>query len=209
MESITIAIADDHPVIGQGLGCTLAADYQFRLIWVADQIEKLREMLKTAMPDVLVLDIVMPGVQSINLFIELIRLYPQINIVAYTSLQNPTLVKLLYRAGVKAYVNKSAAISQLVEAISKASTGQVFIPQELAPMLQLRYEASLDEPFLSPREQEVLDLIVQERSSTEIASSLGISVNTVEFHRRRLFEKFDVKNVSGLVREAFKQGFAK
>ncbi len=166
-------------------------------------------MIKTAMPDVLVLDIVMPGVQSINLFIELIRLYPQINIVAYTSLQNPTLVKLLYRAGVKAYVNKAAAISQLVEAISKAATGQVFIPLDLAPMLQLRYEESLDDPFLSPREQEVLDLIVQERSSPEIAIMLGISVNTVEFHRRRLFEKFEVKNVSGLVREAFKQGFAK
>jgi len=205
MKTLKIAIADDHPVILKGLVEMIKEDSLFQLVFVANDPEELWEKLKMQEIDILILDVVMPGVSSTNLFRDIISQFPELNIVAYTSLNSPILVKMLFRDGVRAYVCKNDPLDQLLDALKTVAMGLLYVPDAYKQYVERRdSDEWLD---ISDRELQVLKLIAEQYTTSRIAETLFISVNTVESHRKKLLEKFQVSNLAGLILEAIKRGY--
>ncbi len=207
MKTLKIAIADDHPVVSKGVSFLIKKDPSWELMFVAQSKEQLLEQLKNHLADILILDVVMPDVSSTDLFSEILQAYPNLKIIAYTSLNSPILIKMLFKEGVKGYVNKNDPLEELTDAILAISNDDgIYIPEQYKHLIAKKYDSDTD-PGISKREREVLLLIAQQLTTTEIAEKLFISANTVESHRKKLFEKFQVSNMGGLITEAIRQGY--
>jgi len=205
MKTLKIAIADDHPIILRGISSLIMTEPACELLFTATGKNDLLGHLKNQEPDLLVLDVVMPGVSATELFGEIKDLYPSLMMIAYTSLSSDILVRSLFRDGVKGYVNKNDPPEELITAINTLREGGIYLPEQYG---HLAAKLSDTEALaISKREKEILLLISEQFTTTQIAEKLFISVNTVESHRKKLFEKFKVENLAGLIREAIKQGY--
>lgn len=196
---------DDHHVVSAGLASELSkADCEVQ--FCISEKAKIMKHLGEGLPDVLVMDVVMPGAVSIEAFREVLQAYPNAKIVAYTALNSPAIVELLIRSGVKGYVNKNQALSDVLLAVHKVHEDEYYVPEEYEFILK-KLDGLNQTTELSKREIEVLRLIAQEKTSTEISDKLFISVNTVETHRKNLFHKLNVTNLAGLIREGIHLGY--
>lgn len=149
---------------------------------------------------------VAPNVIGLELFESISKQYPDIQIIAYSSLASPILVENLLTIGVKAYVNKKHPLSHLLKAIKCILDGRIYVPDDYAFLVKksLFTEKRI---LLSRRETEVLELIQKGKLTKEIAAELYISKNTVNNHRVALFNKFDVGNMAELIRKAMQLGY--
>lgn len=169
--------------------------------------------LEHAQPDVLLLDIMLPDTSGKELAETISATWPDIRILALTSLDAPSHVKGMMRRGCTGYLLKDTDAPTLVHAIEQVYEGKEFIEpsikeQILQNVLKLK-KGSIDNiPKLTQREKEVLTLIVQEYTSPEIADKLFISLRTVEAHRCSLLQKLDAKNLVALVKIAMQMGLA-
>lgn len=206
MKKIRVALADDHPIVGKGIVSELAYIPNIEIVFVAHSREELLQNIENHSLDVLILDVVMPGVSSTDLFKEVNKLHPALNMIAYTSLNSPILIKTLYKQeGVKGYVNKNDEIVDLLTAIEIVATSDIYISDKYLHLIASKYSDNLQ--VVSLREKEVLKLLMEQYTTKQIAERLFISVNTVESHRKNLFSKFEVENMAGLISEAIKQGY--
>lgn len=213
--TINISIVDDHPMVISGLRNMLESFPHIKVISAFTCGEDLLEGLRINQPDVLLLDILMTGMQGTEVVEKVTQHYPEIKILALTSLNAPAYVKSMMRRGCKGYLLKNTDQNILVEAIETVYQGEEFIEsalkeQMLQNMLHFKAKAvsshSGQAPALTRREQEVLQLIVQEYSNQEISEKLFLSVRTIENHRFNLQQKLDVKNTVGLVKIAIQMG---
>lgn len=212
---INISIADDHPMVISGLQNMLKAFPHIQVISAFTNGADLLQGLKTKQPDVLLLDILMPGMQGPEVAEIVTRSYPGIKILAITSLNAPVHIKSMMRHGCKGYLLKNTDQDILVKAIETVHRNEAFIESALKEqMLQnmLNFKAKNNPapngkvPALTRREKEVLQMIVQEYSNQEISEKLFLSVRTVENHRFNLQQKLEVKNTVGLVKIAIQMG---
>ncbi len=209
---IKVSIADDHPIVIQGIEKMLDNHPLIELIHTSKNGESLLRNLKTALPDVLLLDIQMPGQQGDELAAYVTQHYPEIRIMVLTNMDHPFHVRNMFKHGVKGYLLKSADKYELAEAIDSIYKGSNYIDRLLRD--QLLYEV-LDNkkahniPTITKREKEILDMIASEMTSPQIAKKLFISLSTVENHRSNLFLKLGVKNVVGLISKAAQLGLIK
>ncbi|HOZ87413.1 MAG TPA: response regulator transcription factor [Bacteroidia bacterium] len=208
MSKINTGIVDDHQAIAQGLSSELSADGGFEVLFIISDKEKIIGALQNGVPDVLVMDVVMPGTLGIDSFKNVLKAYPDIKIIAYTALNSPLIIELLLRAGVKGYVAKSQPLSDLKEAISDVYYDRISLPEAYHFILK-KIKANIKPEELSSREVEILGLIAAGNKTNEIAGLLGISVNTVESHRKNLFDKLKVNNLAGLIKAGFDLGYLK
>ncbi len=206
---IKVSIVDDHPIVLKGMDRILSDHPDMELIHVSRSAEVLFNNLRLQLPDVLLLDIQMPGIQGDELAKQITERYPQIAILALTNMDHPFYVRNMLKNGASGYILKSADQSQLIEAITKLSRGEKYIDHTLKDTLFygiLSDSPSSSMPTLTKREQEILELIAEEMTSQQIAKKLFITVSTVENHRINLFYKFGVKNVVGLVKKGMQLG---
>ncbi|HET8572854.1 MAG TPA: response regulator transcription factor [Edaphocola sp.] len=212
---INISIVDDHPMVVSGLKNMLEPFRHIRVISTFANGDDLLKGLRTKQPDVLLLDILMPGIQGAEVAEMITRLYPAIKILAITSLNAPVHIKSMIRHGCKGYLLKNTDQDILVKAIETVYGDKEFIEPALKEqMLQnmLNFKAkdapahSGKVPALTRREKEVLQLIVQEYSNQEISEKLFLSIRTIENHRFNLQQKLAVKNTVGLVKIAIQMG---
>jgi DNA-binding NarL/FixJ family response regulator len=208
MNKIRIGIIDDHEAIAQGIASELRATDSCEVIFIVSDKEKILNVLKNNCPDVLVMDVVMPGSSGTDTFKEVLAAYPSLKIIAYTALNSPMIVELLLRSGVKGYVNKNQPLTDLKEAVSDVFYDRVYLPGDYKFILRKIKNVDATEE-LSAREREILKLIAEEKKTSEIADLLKISVNTVETHRRHLFDKLKVNNLAGLMKAGFDLGYLK
>jgi DNA-binding NarL/FixJ family response regulator len=212
---INITIVDDHPMVISGLKNMLEPFPYIQVISAFSGGEALLEGLKIKQPDVLLLDILMPGIQGPEVAKIITRTYPAIKILAITSLNAPVHIKSMMRQGCKGYLLKNTDQNVLVHAIETLYQGEEFIEpalkeQMLQNMLKFKTKDSASHteqiPTLTRREKEILQLIIQEYSNQEISEKLFLSLRTVENHRFNLQQKLDVKNTVGLVKIAIQMG---
>ncbi len=208
MTQISLGIIDDHPAIASGLAAELQATGLYSVLFNITEKDLLLSQLNRGFPDVLLMDIVMPGANGIEVFKAVLKVYPAIKILAYSGLSSPLLIDLLIKSGVKGYVNKASKIEELKFALSAVVQGKIYLPEPYRYLLKkdMREEAN-DE--ISSRELEVLKLISEGKKTHEIAEQLFISVNTVESHRKHLFQKLNVTNIAALIMEAINMGYVK
>ncbi len=208
MTKIKVGIVDDHQAIARGVSSELNATGDYEVLFIVSEKTKITEALALHLPDVLLMDVVMPGSSGIDTFKEVLAAFPSLKIIAYTALNSPMMIELLLRTGVKGFVCKNQDLSDLKTAIPDVYYERMSLPEEYKFILRkIKNQEGPEE--LSKREIEILILIAAEKKTSEIAESLHISVNTVETHRRHLFEKLQVSNLAGLIKAGFDLGYLK
>lgn len=213
MKPVTIAIADDHPLVLNGLKTVLQQfGDRFQLLWqAADGKEVLQNLEIYPLPDVLLLDIQMPEKDGMETCKIVHQKYPSIHIIALTNFEDVFYVKNMMKNGAQGYLLKTADIEVLLKAIETVSEGEEFFDEAIKSKLIQdslfgKRRTGLT-PLLTRREKEVLKLIIDEHTNPQIADKLFLSLRTVEKHRTSLLQKLGVKNTAGLVKEAITKGF--
>jgi len=209
---ISIVLADDHQVLRQGLRAILEAEADFGLVGESgDGLETLR-LIEKLQPDVLVADIVMPGLNGIEVVRQVTRQSPKTRVVVLSMYSTEAYVLEALRNGASAYVTKGSSAADLIHAVREAASGRRYLSPPLsepaidAYMSKTR-PAALD-PYetLTTREREVMQLLAEGQTNSEIAERLFISARTVETHRANLMRKLSLRNYSALVRYALERG---
>lgn len=206
MNNITLGIFDDHPIVSGGLQAFLAKERDLVTVLFCENTRaKLLDAIENEMPDILVLDIVAADVNGLDLFEEILSLYPDAKIIAYSTLKSTILVENLLSIGVKGFVNKSQSPSDLLTAIIGVHRGNIEVPEKYK-FLTSKFRTP-QARNLTKREIEIIALIAQEATTQEIAEKLGVSTKTVENHKSNIFNKLEVKNAAGLILVATRLGY--
>lgn len=203
---INIAFFEDHPIVSKSLEMLFNQHSEMNLLFTASKKNELEiNLAKYTSLDVIIIDVLAIDVQGLEVF-EMIKLkYPNIKQIAFTTLTSPILIENLLSVGVLGYVNKNQEIEDLIESIHLVYDNKIYLPNDYHFLIK-RTENS-GTISLTEREIEIMQLIIREFTTADIATELRLSVNTIENHRKSIFQKFNVKNVAGMVREASKLGF--
>ncbi len=206
MSLIKLGMFDDHPIITDGLkGFLQNYKAEIEVIFSAENRAELLKALDENTIDVLIMDVVAPEVNGLDLFVEVLELYSDLKIIAYTTLKSIVLVENLLSIGVKGFVNKSQKSSDVYNAIIDINENQIVVPEKYK-FLTSKFRES-QTVSLTKREIEIIHLISQEATTQEIAEKLLISTKTVENHKNNIFNKLEVKNAAGLILAATRMGY--
>ncbi len=212
---IQILLADDHRMVRDGLRALLESTPGFEVV---ASVENGRQALQKALelkPDVVVMDIAMPELNGIEAAAQLHQACPTIQVVILSIHSTSEHIYRAFRAGALGYLLKDSAGDELLEAVIAAHAGRRYLTQRiaetvldsyLAQSVETRQQSPLES--LSQREREVLQLVVEGLSSSEIAARLFLSPRTVETYRTRLMQKLEIHDLPGLVRFAIENGLA-
>jgi two-component system response regulator NreC len=205
---IRIVLADDHRVVRTGLGLLLEAEEAIDVVAEAGDVDSAVRAVLGHKPDVLVLDLNMPGTQTSLEALSLIReRSAQTATVVLTMQEDPEYARSALRAGALGYVLKEAADTELVEAVRRAAEGRTYLNPSLGARLAAMPEQPAGPPDdLSGRELEVLRLIALGHTNAEIGEQLFLSVRTVETHRAHVQQKLGRTTRAELVRYALDHG---
>jgi two-component system response regulator NreC len=200
-EPIKIVIADDHAIVRRGLRQLLDAEDGFEVVAEADDVESARRYLRGHGPDVLVLDLNMPGESSIEAIPKLRSEFPTTQIVVLTMQNEPAYARSALSAGVLGYVLKESADAELVAAIRSAVAGERYLNPRLGAKVAAEPPPGPPDG-LSDRELEILRLIALGFTNSQVAEELFLSVRTVETHRAHIQQKLGLSDRAELVRYA-------
>jgi two-component system, NarL family, response regulator NreC len=201
----TIVLADDHAVIRSALRVLLDAEPGFEVVAEAGDADGAVRYVRGHKPAVLILDLNMPGRPSLEAIPDIKEASPQTEIVVLTMQNEPAFARQALQAGVRGYVLKEAADTELVQAVRSAAAGDIYLQPALGARLAAgEPDSAVDE--LSEREREVLRLIALGHTNAEIAEQLFISIRTVESHRAHIQQKLKLSKRAELVHYALDQG---
>lgn len=206
---IKVYLIDDHTLVRTCIKTILASDPEIEVVGEADNGETGLAGIKETLPDVTVLDIMMPGLSCIDIAHRLRRLYPKMNLIILTGSHNQTLPKRFLDLGVLGYVTKEAGGEEIVTAVKKVYQGKLHITAQVAQKLFLnnlqdKMPSGLEQ--LSDRELEILMMIINGHEASYVADKLCLSAKTVNSHRYRIFKKLNVENDVELTHFAVKHG---
>ena len=213
MDAIRILIADDHTLFRKGLGSILGQMQGLKVVGEAatgtEAIARARELV----PDVVLMDIGMPGVNGIDATRQILQENPHIGIILVTMSDNPESVFAGMRAGARGYVLKEAQPAELRRAIDAAYNGEILLSPAVASKMLSRFDASTEArptgvPYerLTPRELEVLRFAAQGLNNKEIAERLVLSEKTVKNHINSIFSKLQVNDRTRAIVQALRRG---
>jgi two-component system response regulator NreC len=205
--TIRIVLADDHTVVRRGLELLIDAEDGFEVVASVGDVDAAIRTTLGYKPDVLVLDLNMPGGSSLEAIPKILEASPDTKIVVLTMQNEPAFARQALGAGARAYVLKEAADDELVTAVRRAAAGETY----LNPQLGARMAAEPAQPpgppdDLSDREVEVLRMIALGHTNAEIAEQLYLSIRTVESHRAHIQQKLRRSSRADLVRYALDHG---
>ena len=202
MKKIRIAVVDDHAVVRMGLKYALSVFKDLEFAGEFSDGEGALGFVEKTKPDVLLMDIRMPGKGGVEALREIIAAHPQQKVVMLTTVGTEEDVYQALNAGAKGYVMKDSAPNNIVDAIRAVAEGGSYIPKEIKAL----YQARRDSPELTPRELETLQLLAQGLSNREIAARLGVSENGAKVHLKHVNEKLDAKDRVDAVAIGLKKG---
>jgi DNA-binding NarL/FixJ family response regulator len=205
---INIILADDHQVVRKGLKALLSAEADFNIVGEAGDGLETVKLVEELQPEILVLDLMMAGINGLEVTRQLNKKNPKTGIVILSMHNNEAYVLEALRSGAKAYILKESPPEELVRAIKEVSSGRRYLSSPLTERAIEAYtqrtEVKPIDPYdqLTTREREILQLTSQGCTNTDIASRLYISPRTVETHRTNLMHKLDLHNHAQLIQFA-------
>ena len=208
---IKVLIADDHAIVRTGLRALLKSEPTLELVGEATGGFEAIELVGKTHPDILILDLSMPDLDGIAVTKQIKPLYPDLRILILTVHEDEALLREAIKAGTSGYILKRAAEAELIAAIRIIMRGDLYVEPSMVRALlsdslkPITQQRELAEP-LTPREKEVLQLIVQGYTNRQIGKELNISMRTVEGHRSNLVEKLGLHSRVELVRYARQHG---
>jgi DNA-binding NarL/FixJ family response regulator len=207
-----VLLVDDHQILRQGLKALLDDQPDFR-VSEADTGRAAVAKVSEVAPDVVVMDIAMPGLNGIDATRQIQDLNPHVKVIALSAHSDKRMITEALRAGASGFVPKDAAFEELSTAIRDVIAGKVYI----SPKVALAVREALSEPGmngdhspargrLTAREREVLQLLAEGKSTKEVAAVLHVGVKTVETHRRQMMEKLQMYSLAELTKYAIREG---
>lgn len=211
MEKIRILIVDDHPMIRHGIKSLLNDEENISLIDEASDGKEAIEILSKTPYDLIIMDIKMPEMNGIEATEHIHKNFPDTKILAISMYDEQRYIVKMLQAGALGYILKNTGKQELLNAIDTVMRGESYFSQEVSSIMMSQFMSRKGSGFadvakpevpLTKRETEIIRLISEELTNSEIADKLGISPRTVDTHRRNLLQKLDVKNTAGLVKYA-------
>jgi DNA-binding NarL/FixJ family response regulator len=211
MNRITIVIADDHPILRQGLRALLEAEPDFEIVGEAGDGAGAVEIVQQHRPSVLVLDVVLPGFGGFEVARRVAEHAPETRTLMLSMHANEAYIAQALRAGATGYAAKETGPAELVKAVREVAAGRLYLSPPFSERALAAYLGRLapsSDPYatLTPRETEVFAMAAEGFNNPGIAARLNISVRTVETHRANLLKKLGLQGQHDLVRYALKRG---
>lgn len=210
---IRVLLADDHTLIRAGLRMVVAAQPDLTVVGEAGDGREAVSMAQNLKPDVVVMDIGMPGLNGIEAARQIRAALPETQVVMLSMHSDEAYILRALRAGAKAYLLKDSAEPDLARAIRAAAAGKSFFSPAVGKVLLEDYMRAMERSgaedsyeILSAREREILQLVAEGHSSKEIADMLHLSVYTVETHRARVMQKLNLRGIPELILYAVRKG---
>jgi len=211
--SIRIVIADDHEIFRDGFQIMLKKQSDIELVGEAADGNELIEITGAMKPDVVLTDIKMPILNGIEATRIIKKKYPAVEVIALSMFDDDNLIIDMLESGAKGYLLKNTPKSEIIEAIKTVYNGEFYYCRttsqkliELMAQSNFNPYKEITKPEFSPRELEIIVLICQQATTKEIASTLFLSIRTIEGYREKIQEKMNVKNAAGIVVYAIKNG---
>ncbi len=204
MSEIRLLLADDHAILSAGLRALLDGREDMEIVGEARDGTEAVQLAGEVHPDVVLMDIAMPGLNGIEATRLIREQCPQTRVLVLSQHRERQYVSAVLKAGASGYILKRALGSDLLQALRAVARGETYLHPEVSTVL-LEEVLCPEEP-LTPREKEILAHIVEGETNSEIATGLSLSVKTVEWHRGNLMGKLNVHNAAELVRVALERG---
>jgi DNA-binding NarL/FixJ family response regulator len=211
VKPIQVLVADDHALVRAGIRALLERIDRVKVVGEAGDGLQALELIKELGPDVVLLDLTMPGLSGFEVLKETSERFPHVNMIVLSVHDTEEYAIHALRSGASGYLPKSAASAELELAIQRVMSGEKYVSPSIAPEASLEFSPGGSEltAELTPRQLEVITLICEGSSTKDIARTLNISIKTVETHRAQLMERLNIHEVAGLVRYAIKKGLVK
>jgi two-component system, NarL family, response regulator NreC len=212
MRRTTVVLADDHPIVRQGLRTLLEAEGDFAVIGEEADGLKVVELVERLRPNVLLLDVRLPGLNGLEITRQMVQRALPTRIVILSMHANETYVLEALRHGAAGYILKDATPTEMLKAIREVAAGRRYLSPALSERAIAAYaqqaQTAPAEAYetLTTREREILQLAAESTSLSEIAARLGISPRTVETHRENLMRKLGLQSQTDLIRYALRRG---
>jgi two-component system, NarL family, response regulator NreC len=209
--SIKIILADDHAMLRDGLSRSFEQEKDIIITGQASDGYAAIELVKELSPDLVIMDIGMPGLNGIETTRQITKDYPQIKVIGLSMHSSDKYVREMFRAGASGYLLKNCAFEELVEAVRAVMSGKTYISPAIGDMVIKEYTSKENEEksvfsILSQREREVLQLLAEGKTTKQIGQILFISPKTVEAHRLRIMDKLQIDNIALLTKFAIQEG---
>jgi DNA-binding NarL/FixJ family response regulator len=210
MSPVRILVADDHEVVRRGVCALLEGHAGFQVCDEAVDGREAVEKAKRSLPDVVILDIGMPGLNGFDAARQIRSVSPDSEVLILTMHESEQVIREVLAAGARGYVLKSDAGRDLITAVEALSRHKTFFTSRVAEMVLQKYldgspeQVKSESTSLTPREREVVQLVAEGRTNKEVATTLNISVKTAETHRTNIMRKLDCHSLSELVRYAIR-----
>jgi DNA-binding NarL/FixJ family response regulator len=207
-----IILADDHNIVRQGLKSLIENELGLDIVGEAGTGRIAVQLTRDLKPDLVIMDVSMPDLNGIEATRQIMGLLPEVKVLGLSMHSDKRFVAGILKAGASGYLLKDCAFEEMAGAIRAVVGGGTYLsPGVAGPVIQ-DYLQRLTEndydvsPTLSPREREVLQLLAEGRSTKTIAGNLGLSVKTIETHRRQVMEKLNVHSIAELTKYAIREG---
>ncbi len=198
MKKVNILLVDDHELFRSGMKSILEGKDDVTVMGEASSGEEAISMIRQELPDLVLMDVNMPGIGGVEATRRLARMYPDLPVIAITALDDDPFPSQLLDAGARGFLSKGAPADELFEAINRVTQGEYYVSSEIARKLTLSgvmgKAAASPLAKLSPREVQVMVMIAQGKTTGEISDILFLSPKTISTFRHRLFEKLDIHN---------------
>lgn len=204
---IRVVIADDHPIIREGLRNLLESVHDMEVVGEAEDGQQALDMVDELLPDILIVDVSMPGLDGLQVTERIRTFHLSTQIIVMSAAADDLTVRQAYKLGARGYLVKRVTTQEILLAIRAVARGEMYISTAITSIIMPDFINTRNKSLLekiSPREREVLRLIVEGNSSGEIGRIMTISPRTVEKHRASLGAKLGVHNTAGLIRAAIK-----
>lgn len=205
-----VLLADDHALVRAGIRALIETTDGIEVVAEAGDGSEALRLIEKLSPDVVLLDITMPGMSGFEVLKQISARFPQVRVIVFTMHEAREYAIQALRAGAAGFIPKSAAAAELRQAIETVIAGKTYVSKETTqhPLPEADdAEALLHK--LTARQKQILVMIAEGQSTKQIASNLNISVKTVETHRAQLTERLNIHDVAGLVRFAIRTGLIK
>ena len=205
---IRVLLADDHAILRKGVSMLVNAQSDMEVAAEAASGEEALREAQRVQPDVVVMDVSMPGMNGIEATRRLLEILPRIRVIGLSMYKDAVYVRELLRAGASGYLVKDCDDAELLLAIRAAARGEAYLSPAVTAAVLTDYRRNVTNPvdLLTSREREVLVMIAEGKTNKEIASALNLSVYTVESYRGSLMEKLNLHNTGDVVRFALRNG---
>jgi len=207
-----VLIADDHQIIRDGLRSLLEKEPDMEVVGQAEDGRTLLKMLREMSPDVVIMDVAMPNLNGIEATRQVMHEFPEVKVIALSMHDDRRFVINMLKSGASGYLIKDCAFRELANAIRLVVRGnKTFLSPGITDIVVNNYVTgpapeSLAYSVLTPREREVLQLIAEGKTSSQIAECLYVSVKTVECHRHQVMTKLKQRSIAGLIKFAIREG---